>query len=269
MDMLSIACELKPKFARMGARLDVVRGGGSVDVRRDRGRERFVLAVDDDAVDRILVRDVRPRERHLLLEMRVLAPDPKLARDSRWRRFLCGHDEREWFAASIPERRPVSNVDAAFEALKPFAVRSAQASLGVAAAKRNRRRNEAFVRQGEWFFLPRPNQAIDPTLVLRDEPLVRGSGKAHLVDECVRLGGTLVYVDSRGRIRSEAERAVWVRQGGVAAAAWRPMRRDPRVFVRGRVRHPDHATIVLEGWHEVFSNTEHRSLARSNLVFLD
>ena len=37
------------------------------------------------------------------------------------------------------------------------------------------------------------------------------------------------------------------------------MRRNPRVYARGRIRHPDHATVTLDGWHEVFSNTEHLS----------
>jgi hypothetical protein len=47
------------------------------------------------------------------------------------------------------------------------------------------------------------------------------------------------------------------------------MRRNPKVYVRGRVRHPDHATVTLDGWHEVFSNTEHLSKAMGDVVFLD
>ena len=40
---------------------------------------------------------------------------------------------------------------------------------------RNRRRNEAFIRQGEWFFVPmRRNIAASPLLILRNEPLRRG-----------------------------------------------------------------------------------------------
>jgi hypothetical protein len=41
------------------------------------------------------------------------------------------------------------------------------------------------------------------------------------------------------------------------------------VYVRGRVRHPDHKTVVLDGWHQIFSNTEHLSAAMQNDVFLD
>ena len=39
-------------------------------------------------------------------------------------KFLCGHDERHWFVAGVPERAPVSNVVTAMEALKPDVVRA-------------------------------------------------------------------------------------------------------------------------------------------------
>jgi len=47
------------------------------------------------------------------------------------------------------------------------------------------------------------------------------------------------------------------------------MQRDPEVYVRGRVWHPDHKTVHLDGWHRVFMNTENESQARRNVVFLD
>ena len=47
------------------------------------------------------------------------------------------------------------------------------------------------------------------------------------------------------------------------------MRRNPQVYVKGRVSHPDHKTIVLPGWHQVHMNTEHRSAAMQNMAFLD
>jgi hypothetical protein len=50
---------------------------------------------------------------------------------------------------------------------------------------------------------------------------------------------------------------------------WRTLRRNPGVCVRGRVRHPDHATIALHGWHRVVMNTEGQSKARRNVAFLD
>lgn len=50
---------------------------------------------------------------------------------------------------------------------------------------------------------------------------------------------------------------------------WRTMRRNPGVYVRGRVRHADHATITLSGWHRVVMNTEGQSRAMRNVAFLD
>ena len=47
------------------------------------------------------------------------------------------------------------------------------------------------------------------------------------------------------------------------------MRRNRKLYVRGRVRHPDHRTVVLDGWNEVLSNTENLSHAMRNVAFLD
>jgi hypothetical protein len=107
-------------------------------------------------------------------------------------------------------------------------------------------------------------------LALRNEPLVRGRGsKPHLCEELYRFGGETVYVspgapngltEGEYHALSTQERQRW---------SWRVMKRNPKVYVRGRVRHPDHATIFLGGWHEVFMNTENLSQAMSDIVFLD
>src|SRR4029079_4747529 len=86
----------------------------------------------------------------------------------------------------------------AMEALKPADVRRLQDRLAVKPRKRNRRRNEAFIRQGEWFFVPVGNwfqqkKALIPT----NEPLRRGRGKPHFVDKLVRDGGETVYVSTQ------------------------------------------------------------------------
>lgn len=44
---------------------------------------------------------------------------------------------------------------------------------------------------------------------------------------------------------------------------------DVFVYVRGKITHPDHATIRLDGWHRVEMNTENRSRAMASVVFLD
>ncbi|MDB5350119.1 MAG: hypothetical protein JWN86_1366 [Planctomycetota bacterium] len=50
---------------------------------------------------------------------------------------------------------------------------------------------------------------------------------------------------------------------------WRVMQRNAEVYVRGRVRHADHRTITLHGWHRVLMNTENQSRAMRNVAFLD
>ena len=47
------------------------------------------------------------------------------------------------------------------------------------------------------------------------------------------------------------------------------MRRNPGVYVRGKVRHADHKTIALHGWHRVLMNTEDQASAMRNVAFLD
>jgi hypothetical protein len=62
-------------------------------------------------------------------------------------KFLCGHDERHWFVAAVPERATVANVRTAFETLRPPAVRNELNRRKVRRKNRHRRRNEAFLRQ--------------------------------------------------------------------------------------------------------------------------
>jgi len=42
-----------------------------------------------------------------------------------------------------------------------------------------------------------------------------------------------------------------------------------QVWARGRVSHPDHATITLDGWHRVEMNNEQRSRAMQHVVYID
>src|SRR5947209_6048055 len=141
------------KFARIGARLKVAdqpsrrsRTAGviSLDVQADRKGEFFEIVRQPGAEAEVAVLDVQPADRHLLLLVREGKDKSK---------FLCGHDERHWFVAGIPESAPVSTVGQAKGALKPAEVQSAQARHGLRAKARSRRKNAAYRRQGEWFFL--------------------------------------------------------------------------------------------------------------------
>jgi len=182
-------------------------------------------------------------------------------------KFLCGHDERHWFVAAIPETaRGVTGVAAAKAALQPETVRELVERTRL--KDPFRRRNAAYVRQGEWFFVP---ARVDPpdVLVLRDEPLTRGAGKAHVMQYAYRRGGVLVYVSARhpqGLTQSEFEA---IPQHVRESQLWEQLVRDAEVFARGTVRHSDHATIQLATWHRVLMNTEQGARAMRHVAFLD
>jgi hypothetical protein len=182
-------------------------------------------------------------------------------------KFLCGHDERHWFVAAVPEAaRGVSGVAAAKAALQPPAVRE----LVERTRPKDpfRRRNAAYVRQGEWFFVP---AAIDPpdSLVLRDEPLSRGRGRAHVMQFAYRRGGHVVYVNERHPTGISEARYERLTPDQRRSGSWRRMVRDPEVYAKGAVRHPDHATIHLGDWHRVLMNTEQGAQAMRHVVFID
>src|SRR3982750_3601811 len=103
-------------------------------------------------------------DRHLLLLVKT-----PTAND----RFLCGHDERQWFVAAVPGG--ASSVRQAMDALQPVAIRDALAQSQVSSRKRYSRKNRAFRRQGEWFFVPARSFTADEKLILRNEPLRRGA----------------------------------------------------------------------------------------------
>ncbi|MCW8132669.1 MAG: hypothetical protein KIS92_20145 [Planctomycetota bacterium] len=256
---------LEKQFAKMGARLKVVSALErlAIDVRADRKGEFFELKVPE-RVD-VQVLENRARERHLLL----------LAREGGQKdKFLCGHDERHWFAAAVPDFRGVGTVRTAMEALKAELVRFVQDRKNLTMRERLSRRNEAFVRQGEWFFVPAPWVAkdVDPAKVLRNEPLSRGRGsKPHRCEMLFRRGGENVYVCRyfpNGLTEVNYRREL-LRNPKAKAYRWQSMRLNPEAYVRGAVSHADHATIYLGEWHRVLMNTEHQSRAKANVVFLD
>ena len=271
---------LHKKFERMGARLRlrellpgrrpgsatiIDSGIARLNVVKDDQGEVFEIEATRKEPPEISVLDVQPADRHLLLLMR--------SAEGQKSKFRCGHDERHWFIAAIPEMAPVGNVQQAKEALKPPEVQARQ--VGIRAKERSRRKNAAYVRQGEWFFVPAEIEEPDPLRVLRDEPLVRGRSKPHIAEFCYREGGETVYVCSKypngvdgieyARIRKlERETKPADRTSG-----WRVMRREAEVYVRGRVRHPDHKTVHLARWHRVLLNTERNSRAMRHVAFLD
>ena len=258
------------RFALMGARARIREALNSrrllvtpgIDIGLDDEGEFFDIRLARDERVEYEVVDVRPDMRHLLLLGR---------REGEKEKYLCGHDERHWFVCAVPGAS-VSGVVGAMESLQPRIVRRA-VSVSVKRHKtRLGRRNEAFVRQGEWFFVPAPRLVAPEWLVRRNEPLSRGGGgKAHMCQFAYRTGGTSVWVCQK--YPRGVSDAVYARLLVANAKArrwdWQRMTRDPEVYVKGRVSHSDHKTVVLDGWHRVAMNTEWLAPFAHNVVFLD
>jgi hypothetical protein len=264
---------LVSRFARMGARLKVQeradreRGEAAanvaVEVQRDRLGEYFEIRVRPSTALRLEVVDVQPAVRHLLLQAEV--GDQKL-------RFLCGHDERQWFVAAVPEQKSAASVRTAMEAVKPAEGWHAPDQPKAETKDRERRKTGALVRQGEWCFLPEPELMVEEWRVSHNTPLSRGVGsEPHIAEFCYRSGGEVVHVcDQHPRGIGDAAYAQLLESNPEARNwTWRLMRRNPHVYVKGRIRHADHKTIVLPCWHRVVIDPERESWPMWNVVFLD
>jgi len=229
-----------------------------VDIGHDKRGAFFDIRGDFDDIH---VLNMDKADHHLLLLVK---------KDGENDRFLCGLDERDWFVAAVPGG--AITVHDAKESLKPTDAAHAQVQFKVKRKNRNKRRNKGFIRQGEWFFIPSPNAVSEGAVVHKNEPLSRGWGsKPHMVDELHRRGGEAVWVCRRfpnGIPEKEYQRIL---KENVEAKRWNwlQMMANPRVFARGRVRHPDHKTVVLHDWHEVQMNRENQSRSAQSIVFLD
>jgi len=274
------AKHIESRFAEMGARLKVQEVPSrwrrrdrvwidpvdfAVDIRRDGAGQFFELRVPTHlrkALE-VSVMQAEPKQRHLLLLIRKAGDKPQLDR------FLCGHDEREWFVAAVPGG--ASSVRQAMDALRPKDVHEALSRNHVSSRKRYGRKNRAFRRQGEWFFVPDPSFMVNDNLVLRNEPLRRGAGKPHIVEQLYRSGGETVHVCGRhpNGVTPNEYRSILQRNPDAVRWGWQLMRRDPGVYACGAVRHSDHATVTLPFWHRVIMNTETQSRTMANVAFLD
>ncbi|MFY9558279.1 MAG: hypothetical protein WAV20_04770 [Blastocatellia bacterium] len=224
---------IRRKFERIGARAKTHAGWFRIDINKDRKGDYFDIGVPNDSEVSVEVIDVRRDLRHLLLLVRQLNSKDKV---------LCGHDERHWFAATLLNV-DVSNVLTALAALKPREVQLAERRKGIRTRDRLRRRNQAFIRQGEWFFVPAPNLYVNKGSIHYNEPLSRAPGsKPHMCEQVCRF---------------ELPGAGW----------WVRPQDYLKIFARGRVWHPDHKTVFLEDWHRVFLNTQSRSMGGNG--FLD
>jgi len=155
------------------------------------------------------------------------------------RHMLMGLDESHLFIAQLP--RGVSAVRDAHALLKSDIVSQAERKSGGSPAPR----------QGEWFFLePSTWELRQIEQGIRDNRLI--------VELGVPIGPFTDSLAIRGRARRVrqfrgnphlADELVVLPDSGTTAG-----RRD--VFVRGRIRHVEHATKAFSDWRKVIRNTE-------------
>ena len=266
---------IKKKFSDIGVRVKVKpftpRESNSngvdilIDVEKDRKGEFFEIRLRDmDDTPDAIVADVDPKDRHLLLMVKENEDG-----GGSLMRFLCGHDERQWYVAGVPGG--ASHIKAAKEALMPDEVVNALERNQVKTSHRTKRKNSAFRRQGEWFFVP-TDIKTDPNFIFNNEPISRGAGSTpHIVEFLYREGGVKVYVNPRypNGLTQEKYDAVIKENPNYKALYWEERTRDAQVYAKGNVKHKDHKTIYLPDWHLVLMNTEPQSAAGRNIAFLD
>lgn len=263
---------LEKHFGKIGARLKIGlatpnrwRNTAGINILQDQEGEYFDIRINQNDGVEYQVIDVQKNMRHLLLMAR---------RNENKEKFLCGHDERHWFVCAVPGKS-ITNVVNAMEALLPAFVRG-QITQNLRRHKdRLQRRNEVFIRQGEWVFVPVPELIVQSTFnipIHKNEPISRGNGsKSHVCEEVYRTRGESVWVSQRYPTGVSVTRYREILKSNPKAGSWnwRMMQINAAVYARGTVRHPDHKTIRLDGWHQVFMNTENEAPGMQHVVFLD
>jgi hypothetical protein len=275
---------LEKAFSRMKAKVQI-KQGPRAPIRGRRGRviarsrdENYSVNVRDGKFifdlgatgGKVTIQDSDTKDRHILINVQREVEDRKEVKPGVFEvtrkrtvndKWLCGHDERDWFVAAAQG----INIWEAKQNLKPNEVKARE--LGVKMKNRQKRKNEAFRRQGEWFFVKADEKLIPQNPIIHyDEPMSRpGGGKPHIVQEVFRLGGTTVW--SKGdRVVTDKE---YQYMNSAEKYGFMQRQANATVFCRGYVKHPDHDTIILDTWHHIFMNGEKRDRSGATMMFLD
>ena len=242
------------KFERMGAQVtirEMTRESFSqhgspltIDIRRQPTGEMFDIERTADVT--LSVPEVQSRQRHLLLQAAT-----SLSRVN----FLCGHDEMHWFVATLPDGNDSRTVAEAKQSLKPDLVKRKERPKG----GKRRRKGDAYIRQGEWFFMPWPHVGVNNNKVLRHAGLVRGPGSKPHMCEFMFLDGEREYACDRypklAFFESEYKEILKTRRKA-KQWNWQQLPFEPVRYVKGWITHPDHNPMFLDVWHRVEMNTE-------------
>lgn len=244
-------------------------------VSRDKKGEFFDIQVNENT--KITLLDTDGDHALLLFKTPNENPHQPPAKD----RIMIGHDERQLFIAGIPDSAGPSTIFQAKESLKPIEVREFEKKIGVKDKQARHARGKKVSlkrrRQGDFFFIPKPDMEFTDEFINRKEPIGRNIGTSHICEELVRTGGENIYTTTPRSLDmkttyTEKEREELFKDNPKARNWGWIVRRggdSMSVYVRGSIRHPEHATVILDVWHEVVSNTEFKSSAMSNITFLD
>jgi len=246
---------LSKAFASIGTRvcIDRVRNARSplgISVSKDKKGEYFSIRVDQTYTHIpfcIHIAETNKKLKQMVIAISYTIGEFKALFTTQ--HFLIGKDECHLFVAGLNNGISVKK---AFTELRPGSISATLSATGVKEKNWYKRKNKTFIRQGEWFFIPAALPPISMPVVHKKEPISRNAGKPHIVDELMRVGGEVVYVKNSQVITKETYEHLSHRD----RLRTRQRVRGARVFVRGYVRHPDHKTIFLDGWHEVHLNRE-------------
>ena len=234
-----------------------------IDIKRRNRQNKEYFDIRTDRNIQIL--DLDKAGRHLLMMVK---------NDKQKSKFLCGHDERQWFTCAIPESAKVSTVAQAKQALKPSEFVSAEKGIK---AKNLHKRHKALSsgkghRQGEFFFIPstfKPDENSFKTVIHHNEPISRGRGRDHFVERLYRIGGEQVLTRD-GIIYTEQEARKYSREHRGERSVFQRRTKDAVVYASGKITHPEHATLDLgSAWYLCVLNTEGASKASTSVTFLD
>jgi hypothetical protein len=243
---------LKEKFLKIGATVvidpDVPRnrmwGDSGKSVTYNKGTFRLTGIPPEN----IQVLDTNPGIKHLL----ILVRDEGVTKKTK---FLCGHDERDYFVAQVGPT--ATNVAKAMDSLKPEDVIIAGKRGGVRKKDKNKHTTPAWKRQGEWFFIPVDFVPGKNDLVMKKEPFFRQGSSRHFAEEAVRKSGKAVYLKDGFKVsRVEYMRFLKLRMSGYPVGKLESRIETGEMLVRGKITHKDHTTLVLQGWHRVLLNNE-------------
>jgi hypothetical protein len=250
---------IQKKFEEIGAKVLIEENNTTdTDFRMDivdrKAEEVFSISMKKHDIE-LQVLQTRKDIRHLLL----MAKNKKL---NTHEKFLCGLDERHFFLVGVDDN--VRNVDQAMSSLKPGFVNFRQKITKVKTKNINKRHNKAFIRQGEWFFIPYNKLYTSNLIVIKNHSL-----NGHICDE--------VYEDV-------VENYFHHKHAPAGMLEWaykKFLKKHPRIhprkgwttsssifnlYARGHIRHKDHQTIYLNGWHIVLKNRQKHTAGN---VYLD